>query len=659
MEMFQRAITIFFCLMAVMPVLAEGGTIQLKEVVVSATRYAEELSSVPAHVSIITDKEIQSSTAKNIPDILRNEVGIQVNDIAGNQRNMTVDIRGFGETSGLNTLVLVDGRRVNQADLSGTDWTQIPLDRVERIEIIRGGRGGVLFGDNASGGVINIITKEGYTSKIGKSFAAGSFETYKGDAYIFGTANNISYSLNVNYLSSEGYRDNADTGSKDLGLNVNYFLNDLLKLNISSGYHNDKTGLPGALRESDFAAGASRTDTVHPDDFAKVKDFYVKGGPELYFLDDSLAKVDLSFRKRKFLSFASFVGGEFTGDTEIHTVAVSPQVVLKNTIKDTVNNTLTLGFDYENVDEDILNDSLFFGTQTIGEFDLGKENYGYYIHDDIRANERLSISGGYRYDRAEFTFQPSNPDSSTMDEDLFTAGINYRFSQKSYVYISYSRSFRYPVLDEQFSFFMSTINTELNPQRADDYEVGVRYYFSETGYAQANLFRIDTDNEIFFNPSTFMNENVRGTIRRDGVEVSIYAEIFDWLSVSGSYTYFDAEIQDGMFKGNEVPNVPDHMAALGTVLSPVQGLTIALNSNYVGGRPFISDYANDFNDQEDYIVVNGKIQYTWKKITAFLDVNNILDEEYSEYGVLGTFPLERAFYPSPDRNVLAGLTVEF
>ena len=70
-----------------------------------------------------------------------------------------MDIRGFGETGPLNTLVLVDGRRVNEIDLSGVDWTQIPLDQVERIEIVRGS-GSVLYGDNAVGGVINIITKK-------------------------------------------------------------------------------------------------------------------------------------------------------------------------------------------------------------------------------------------------------------------------------------------------------------------------------------------------------------------------------------------------------------------------------------------------------------------------------------------------------------------
>ena len=132
----------------------------LEEIVVTATRYPQQLDSIPANVSVISAADIEASVARNIPDLLRAEAGLHVNDITGNGQTYTVDIRGFGETAGLNTLVLVDGRRITSADLSGTDWTVIPLDRVDRIEIIRGSRSSVIYGDNASGGVINIITRE-------------------------------------------------------------------------------------------------------------------------------------------------------------------------------------------------------------------------------------------------------------------------------------------------------------------------------------------------------------------------------------------------------------------------------------------------------------------------------------------------------------------
>jgi iron complex outermembrane receptor protein len=219
----------------------------MKEVVVTATRQAEKISSVPANVSVITENDIKNSTARDIPDLLRTQAGIHVNDIAGNQRNYTVDLRGFGETGQLNTLVLVDGRRVNQPDLSGTDWTLISLNRVERIEVIRGGRGSVLYGDNASGGVINIITKEGKEFKTDAAVAVGSYNTFRASASTSGSSNNLSYDISGSYINSDGYRDNSDTEAGDVGADLGYYVGDRMKVNLSGGYHKDDTGLPGAI----------------------------------------------------------------------------------------------------------------------------------------------------------------------------------------------------------------------------------------------------------------------------------------------------------------------------------------------------------------------------------------------------------------------------
>jgi len=632
--------------------------IKLQEVVVTATRYEEEPFKVPANITVITEEEINNSSAQNIPELLRFEAGIQVNDIAGNRRNYTVDLRGFGETASSNILVLVDGRRVNQSDLSGVDWTQIPLERVKKIEIIRGGIGSVLYGDNSTGGVINIITREEDTFKAGGELAAGSYGTFKSSAYINHSLNGLSFSLSGKYLTSEGYRDNSGTEAKDAGLNVSYKLKDFLKMHFSAGYHKDNTGLPGALKESDFTAGVSRTASTHPDDYIDVEDYYFKFVPEVSFRDNNVFKMDVSYRKRAFLSFASGDFGNFLGNSEIETVIVSPQILLKNTISE-AKNTLTLGIDYVKADNDIDNESLFFGISSTGLFDLQKENYGYYLHDKINIADRLYLSGGYRHDGAEFIFQPSTPTEIDMHKDLYTAGINYNFYKKSYVYFSFSRSFRYPLLDELYSFFTNTVNTGLNPQSSDDYEIGIRHYFTDEVYAHLNLFRIDTDKEIFFNPITYINENLDGKTRRDGIEISFFVKPAEWLTFKAGYTYLTAEIKEGTFKGKQVPNVPKHKASVDVVTSPGRGFTIALDSVYVGERPFISDFSNDFGNQKSYIVLNSKINYRWKSSNAFLNINNLTNTRYSEFGVLGGFPLEKAFYPSPRINFLAGVRIDF
>ncbi len=650
----------------------EGGNLAtLPEVVVTATRYDEKVQNIPANVTIITDGDIKNSGAQNIPELLRAQAGIKVSDINGSHRSYTVDLRGFGETAALNTLVLVDGRRINQADLSGTDWVQIPLDRVKRIEIIRGGRGSVLYGDNASGGVINIITKEGDRFKAGFGAAAGSYDTYKSDAYVSGSITNLSYSLSASYLDTDGYRDNSKQEAKDLGLNLNYYASDVLKLNFSTGYHKDDTGLPGALKESDFAADISRKDTINPNDFAETEDYYFKGGSEFFFLGDNVFKFDLAYRKRDTSSFASFTGGNFTADTEINTISLSPRLVLKNKVWGMANNFST-GFDYEDITEDIVNDSYYPPFSSLGKFKLKRKNYGYYFYDDFKPLKNLSLAAGYRYDRADFDFDPFktpgpplSSDGTSADESAYSAGINYTFDKKSYAYFSFARSFRYPVLDEYFDFMTNTVNSELKPQKSNNYELGVRYFFNTDCYAHLNIFRLDTVDEIFLNPTSkgfgiVGNDNMDGETRRDGVEISFSTAITKWLSLNAGYTYTHAKIRGGSFNDKDIPDVPNHQATLGAVLF-WQGASLSVSGIYIGERPYLSDFENTFDMQEDHLVFNLKLKYPWKKFTVFMDINNITNEKYSEYGVISlfSFPQEKAWYPSPERNILAGMRFDF
>ena len=120
----------------------------------------------------------------------------------------------------------------------------------------------------------------------------------------------------------------------------------------------------------------------------------------------------------------------------------------------------------------------------------------------------------------------------------------------------------------------------------------------------------------------------------------------------------DATIKDGTLQGKDIPDVPNHKATVGAAFTPIKGFTFALNGVYIGNRRFVSDFDNSFDKQSDYIVINSKFKYEWKSFTAFLDINNLTDKKYSEFGVLGGFPLEKAFYPSPERNFLFGVSVE-
>jgi iron complex outermembrane receptor protein len=633
---------------------AESSTVVMDEVVVTATRQEEFLSKVPANVTVVSESEIAQSPAETVPELLRSVAGVLVTDIAGNGRTYTVDLRGFGETASLNTLVLVDGRRINQADLSGVDWTLIPKERVARIEIVRGGRGSVLYGDNASGGVINIITKKG-TQELNAAgkLAAGSYETFLADTSVSGATSGVTVAMNGNYRTSDGYRDNSDTEAKDVGLNLIFDASELLSLSLDAGYHEDDTSMPGSLSKSALNSGVSRKTSLSPNDYADTEDWYLQGGMQFYVTDSSYLDVDVSTRNRE-AEFNFFsVYGDYTGTTEVETLAFSPQLILREQLLGH-DASILLGFDYEDAEEDIKNE-----TSYIAKYEMSKESYGYFAHADLDLNKSLSASGGFRKDRAKFKFKPKDAgtsDSNTIDEDLYTFGVNYQFMGNISAYASYSKSFRYPVIDEFFNYYSNTVNSDLDAQVSDDFEVGMRHQCESGLSVGINLFRVVTNNEIFLNPATYANQNLDGDSIRQGVELSASKNIYDIL-FSGSYTFRDTDIDGGEYDGSELPGVPQHQWTLGAQKTFAKRIQLVLDGNYVGERRFISDFANDHGDMEDYFYLTSKLSYLLDKGSVYIAVNNILNDEYSEYGVI--YGVEENFYPSPKINFKVGAEFRF
>jgi iron complex outermembrane receptor protein len=637
----------------------EDAKVTLGEVVVTASRQAEEISRVPSHVSVVTAQDIEKSTAGNVAEVLKSQAGMHISDISGNKRNYSVDLRGFGEGTAQNILLQVDGRRVNLDDLSGADWNTIPLDRIERIEIVRGSRGTVLYGDNATAGVVNIITKEGARSGITTSLAYGSYSTLKGHAAANGATDTLAYDISGSYQHSDGYRDNSDTIAKDIGANLHIDPSDRLRVHLSTGYHYDDTRNPGRLFKSELDAGASRTDTVTPGDFDKVNDYYIKMGMELEVMSDHLFKLEASTRDREKRSFGTFSLGFFDADTHTRILTASPQLVL-NQDTDKLANRMIVGADVSQSKQNFDNFSEYDGFQSNTLATLEKSGRAYFIHDELEIGRSLSLSGGYRNDCATFSYGTAG--KKTLDEESHTVGLNYAFGNASHIYGSYTRSFRYPVLDEQFSYFTNKIDTTLVAQTSDNYEVGAAIKILTHLVAGVNFFQIETEDEIFYNLNTFANENMEGTTVRQGAELSLAWQNGP-LNVGATYTYMDAEYDGGPNDGKEVPFVPTDKATAKTSYAFGNGLSLAMDAVYVGESFLIGDFQNSEDKADAYTVVNAKVQYEWRSYTFFANLNNIFNEEYNSYSVFGynanTFGNESSYYPSSEFNAIVGVTARF
>ena len=151
---------------------------EFNPVVISASRFSEATNRVPALVEIITKEQIRDGAVTNVPEALSQIGNLNVRSLNGGQLGVgaTVDMRGFGVNASDNTLILIDGQRLNPLDSSSVRWESVPLNAVERIEILNGG-GGVQYGDKAVGGVINIITRSESVLPPVANMTIGSYGT--------------------------------------------------------------------------------------------------------------------------------------------------------------------------------------------------------------------------------------------------------------------------------------------------------------------------------------------------------------------------------------------------------------------------------------------------------------------------------------------------
>lgn len=644
----------------------------MSEVVVTATRAEQNVERIPANVSVITGTDIQNSTAKTIPDLLRYEEGIVVRDFYGNGKNVNLDLRGFGETGQYNNLVLVDGRRVNAIDLSGVDWTQIPLDQIERIEIVRG-TGTVLYGDNASGGVINIITKtppvEPYASVAA---SVGSYQFKKGSVSVGGGSNHIKGSLNVSYEDTDGYRDNNHFRAGDVGGKIIYDLSDDFGLNLSGSYHNDDYGLPGPLTENQLSQNRKQTQDSYFDD-GQSTDQYLNLGANWEMLEYGSIVMDLSYRKSD--SESMFRGTwPFLQKNDKKTWGFTPRYLWEGEWL-RHNHTLISGVDYYTSDYHLANFSGASLPQS-GYADSDKRSIGFYVNDEISISNDLTISLGARYESVKYDLNQMDTWSGTLDDSVskdayaYDLGLTYLYRKDSSMFARVNRSFRFPLADEMVETveiapwtYQLSLNSDLKPQTGLHYEAGIRHQFSHDILAKMTLFRADITDEILLDKITYapFGENVNhpGTVHQ-GVEVGCMVETFKKISIHGNYTYQKATFEKQPHKGNDIPGVPGHKGNLGLSIGDIiPKLVITVDYNYVGSSFAVSDLANQYKKLDAYHTVDVKFDYTYKIMKAFFGIKNLTDQKYSEYAIIGGTPTGVNYYPAPERNFLAGVDFMF
>jgi len=220
--------------------------VTLPPIDVAASRTGDGITG--ASNTVITSEDLQRAPESTLQDIISREAGIQTESLYGavNGTASSVDMRGFGVTAPSNVLVLVDGRRFNDSDLTGFDFSQIPRNSIDHIEITRGNSGAVLYGDGAVGGVINIVTKNGIGAKPNARVegAFGSYNTREGKISASTSYGPYSTAVFGNSFNSDGYRDNNKTQQNQAIGDIRYKVMDGSAF-FNIGADNLRQGLPG------------------------------------------------------------------------------------------------------------------------------------------------------------------------------------------------------------------------------------------------------------------------------------------------------------------------------------------------------------------------------------------------------------------------------
>lgn len=653
---------------------------ELQEVEVTASRLGTGIAGTST--TVISAEEIQRSPDMTLQDILSRQAGIQVQNLFGGVDGArdAVDMRGFGASATSNTLILVNGRRLNDVDMAGVDFTAIPKESIERIEIVRGNSGAVLYGDGAMGGVINIITKTGVA--IPNSYRAdmsyGSFAYTEADIAANRSLDDLSLAIYGTFINSNGYRENNELRERNIQGDARYQLQSgELYLTVSADTQH--LGLPGGrlvtLTTSEVISDP--TGTSSPDDYANKQGLNITLGGTHSFSEGIQMIIDAGVRNKDQQSaFYSAFGPAFDtyNDTTLTTSSFTPRLDAQHRLVD-LPATLLTGVDvYASLyDSDRM---LHKGDAPIHHYDLTQITVGPYFQETVTAWNDTDIALGARVESAVVsatdTYDASAPGGAfgvqglpfneTQTDWAAHLGASHNLNDNWTLFGRAGRSFRLPNVDERVGAvpFGVPPNFALRTQTSRDIEGGVRLNWRGVEW-QSSAYVMQLNNEIFFSPANFTNTNLDPT-RRVGFENGATYRISGPVLLKGALTYIDATFRSGPFEGNEVPLVSRWSGNAGISWNVWRKfIMFDADLRYIGERRFDNDAANFQPLMPSVTLVDLKLSGQWEMLRWSLTVQNLMNKEnYFDYGIASatTFGTYNA-YPMPGRTFTGKIGIKF
>jgi iron complex outermembrane receptor protein len=636
-----------FAAVPAFPVLAQGQSeVVLKEVVVSATRFDSAASTLPFGVSVITKDDIARAGVSTVNEALIKLLGVpgRVDYYGGGDYGL--DLRGFGSNAGSNQVVIVDGVKINEADLGGTRLAGIAINSVERIEVLRGS-GSVLYGEGATGGVIVITTKAGRGTARKNSAdlyaATGSYGLNEVRANGTLVAGGFSLDVAGNKRQADNHRDNFKSDVEGSSAQAQWS-NDWLR--VGASYANDKlaSGLPGPLDADQYQSNPSMTTTSNANKTASIKNTR-----QTLFASAELGAwqvgVDAGQRTKNLDSLSSGVS-TYQYDVDASTLALRAK---KEAKFGNIRNALTLGHDQSDWKRIVPG---AFGSVS------QQKTSAFYAQDEVTLSGGTRVTAGYRSENIKqsdtFTASTNN------DQTAWELGIIQPMSDAWSVYGRVGNSFRLANIDE---LGFTTPGAVLQPQTSRDLELGSRWKYTG-GRVELRFYRNNLTNELGYDPTVAnanswnglgANVNFDPTLRQ-GLELETQHDLSKTLGVRVNVGVREAKFTQGAHSGKNVPLVAGTTVALRADWRPAPAHSVST------GVVWVSSQNVDFNNActvPGYATVDARYAYQWRNVEMSLGLGNLLDAKYYTQAFRCTAGVTNGIYPEAGRAVTAAMRVAF
>jgi iron complex outermembrane receptor protein len=577
---------------------------ELEEIVVTATKTEKSVQEAPASVTVVTWEEMTLRNLETVDDALNDIVGLFVKRSKG-LMDATTSVRMRGFNGDKYTLVLLDGQPLNSAYTGDVEWGALPTDNIERIEVIRG-PASALYGGNAMGGVINIITK---TPKKKELKAAAGFGSHNIRRYAFSAGDRLGDTLGLRLgyeeESTDGYANTPVFGSSVSAVG-GYEMNDPYgsprwvvgdkgengarrrSLDAKADYAFSETGkltfsVLSALHAYDYGPPSTYTGTFNETDNYEDNAFISYTGmgencSETYALsgEETLCKIKVNLqagtiRGTDQYTLESGNGTQGYNDSPGKLSVTDQESWFSEVRGSTVfgdAHLLTLGVSFRTDESDTNEYNVPFYRSYAGRGPstynaAGKDRFwGVFAQEEWQAADTLTLYLGLRYDMWEvYDGSSGPPGAETVYDDNRDTALNPRVAavwqaaDTTTLRASVGRAFRPPNLYELYRSWTSystdyVANPELEPETVWSYEVGIdQALFGKRTRLSLNSYRNDIDDLIYYRTERVDGRTVKtrvnaGKARTYGLELTLSQTVTDWLNLWGNYTYTDARILD-------------------------------------------------------------------------------------------------------------------